>query len=221
MDAISRSLGNGSILPLPAEAGLGDAAPSSGRIGPNAITRLAEAMDAQHGNTATRSLFVAAGLARYLDDPPGAMVDETEVITLHRTGRAQLGLATFAAVARLAGQLTGDYVLRHRIPRPARILLRLLPGTLASKVLVRAIAAHAWTFAGSGGFSYQPYRHGMLLIIRDSPLARGEQSTVPLCDFYTATFERIFRQLVSRKAEVSEVGCAATGARACCFDVRF
>lgn len=221
MQAISRSSRHGSVLPLPARPGRGGAAPPSGRIGPNAIIRLAEAMDALHGRTATRELFVAAGLARYLDDPPGAMVDETEVVTLHGAGRSQLGPAAFATVARLAGQLTGDYVLRHRIPRPAQLLLRLLPGFLASRVLVRAIAAHAWTFVGSGGFSYRPRYRGVLLIIRDSPLARGEQSTVPLCDFYTATFERIFRHLVSRKTVVNEIGCIATGAGACCFDVRF
>lgn len=191
------------------------------RIGPNAITRIAEAMQRLHGAEAARQLFEAAAMPHYLDTPPGAMVDENEVIALHRAGRRHLGIDRFAVVARLAGELTGDYVMQYRIPRPARILLRLLPAPLAARMLARAIAAHAWTFTGSGGFSFQARHNGMLLNIRNSPLARGEQAGVPLCDYYAATFERIFRRLVKSSCEVAEIGCIATGSRACCFDVRF
>ena len=193
----------------------------SGHIGPNAVTRLAEAVDELHGHAATRALFVMAGLEGYLDQAPVDMVDEAEVIALHRFGRAQFGTEAFAGIARMAGELTGRYVLQHRIPHVAQAILRRLPAFLAARVLVRAIAAHAWTFVGSGAFAFTPHRHGMLLTINDSPLARDERSPLPLCNFYSATFETIFRRLVSRRATVIEVSCAATGARACRFEVRY
>lgn len=191
------------------------------RIGPNAITRLAEAIGQLHGPDAGRGCFEQAGLSRYLDVPPGDMVDEAEVIALHRVCRARFGTAGFAEIARVAGSLTGDYVLAYRIPRFAKALLRALPAALAGRLLARAIAAHAWTFVGSGTFAFQARRGGLMLRIHDSPLARGERSEVPQCDFYAATFERIFRRLVDRRTTVVEIGCAATGARCCSFDVRF
>ena len=193
----------------------------SGRIGPNAVTRLAEAVDELHGHAATKALFVLAGQDGYMDQAPVDMVDEEDVIALHRYGRAQFGAEAFAEIASLAGALTGHYVLQHRIPHAAQAVLRRLPAFLAARVLARAIAAHAWTFVGSGVFGFTPHRHGMLLTIKDSPLARGEQSPLPLCDFYTATFETLFRRLASRHATVIEVSCAAAGARACCFEVRY
>ena len=49
---------------------------AAGRIGPNAITRMAEALTAALGPEPTTTLFGAAGLARYLATPPERMVDE-------------------------------------------------------------------------------------------------------------------------------------------------
>ena len=71
---------------------------ATARMGPNAITRLAQAMDRLHGQQVTRRLFDEAGQSHHLVEPPGAMVDECDVIALHRTGRSQLGLAAFAQV---------------------------------------------------------------------------------------------------------------------------
>ena len=191
------------------------------RIGPNAITRLAEALTALRGADDTQALFAAAGLEPYLQDPPTEMVDERDVMALHRAGRRIHGQRAFAPIARLAGELTGDYVLANRIPRPAQRLLKPLPATLAARVLVRAIRAHAWTFVGSGRFLFAARRGGMRLVIEDSPLACNEQADAPVCDFYTATFERIFRELVAPTTRVVETRCAATGAPSCVFEVSF
>lgn len=199
----------------------GDALDGPGRIGPNAITRLAEAIDRLHGEAAVRELFSAAGQTHHLDQAPAEMVDERDVIALHRAGRRQFGTESFAEIGRLAGHLTGGYILANRIPPVAQRLLRPLPAALAGRLLVRAIAAHAWTFAGSGDFGFDTHRNGLRLTIKDSPLARGEQSDRPLCDYYSATFERIFRELVSPQAWVTEICCVATGAPACCFDVAY
>ena len=200
---------------------MGDGPDASGRIGPNAITRLAEAIESLHGETAVRELFTAAGQAHHLEHRPAEMVDERDVIALHRAGRRRFGLTAFAEIARLAGRLTGDYVLANRIPSAAQRLLRPLPAALSARVLVKAIGAHAWTFVGSGEFGFKPRRGGLLLTIQDSPLARDERADQPLCDYYSATFERIFRELVSTQARVEEISCTATGAAACCFDVSY
>ena len=196
-------------------------AQGTGRIGPNAVTRVAEALAILHGESTTRAGFADAGLSQHLAAPPGSMIDERDVMALHCAGRGRLGDGAFARVAWLAGQLTGDYILAKRIPQFAQRLLRPMPRWLASRVLGRAIAAHAWTFAGSGEFTVEPRAGGMLLTIRNSPLAREVHSSVPLCGYYTATFERIFARLVAPTTTVTEISCIATGAQSCRFNVEF
>jgi divinyl protochlorophyllide a 8-vinyl-reductase len=193
---------------------------TAGRIGPNAIIRVAEVLRERLGGDATVRLFGLAGLAAYVDRPPEAMVDETEVIHLHAVLRASLGAATAAQVAREAGTRTGNYLLAHRIPRPVQALLKVLPAPLAARVLLGAITRHAWTFAGSGAFSAVPGRP-VQLTIRDNPMCRGLTSDVPACDFYAATFERLFRELVHPRAQVVETACEACGGDACRFEVRW
>ena len=186
-------------------------------IGPNAITRLAAAIERLHGGFITWSVFTEAGLAHHLDHPPSEMVDEADVISLHHTGRSFLGETAFMAVAGLAGSLTGDYILANRIPVAVRTVLPRLPEFIASKALARAIVNHAWTFAGSGYFGCQFSREGVLFTLEDSPLTRDVISTEPCCHYYTATFERLFRVLVSPRVQVSEIRCSAAGAPDCRF----
>jgi divinyl protochlorophyllide a 8-vinyl-reductase len=181
---------------------------------------MGEAMDSLHGRTATRRLFEVASLVHHLERPPSAMVDEEDVIALYRAARQLHGAAEFARISRLADRLTGDYVMPNRIPAAARALLKLLPGSLAAQLLAKAIAAHAWTFVGSGTFTFERTRKGLTLLIGNSPIARGEHSAQPLCDFYTATFEHIFRTLAQPRCRVTETHCVATGASHCRFDVR-
>jgi divinyl protochlorophyllide a 8-vinyl-reductase len=187
----------------------------AGRIGPNAITRVAEALRAAGGEALARREFGAAGLSVYLAAPPSAMVDEEEVVRLHRALRADLGPGS-VAIARAAGVATADYLLAHRIPRAFQALLRVLPRRLAGRVLLAAIARHAWTFTGSGRF--RVVRGAALgFEITDSPLSRVARESAPACDYYAATFERLFRKLVAPRATVVETECQATGAPACRF----
>lgn len=199
-------------------------APPAGRIGPNAITRLAEALPRRVGASATREVFARAGLVHHLLEPPQHMVDETEVRRLHGALRDTLGETAALQLAREAGTLTARYLLAHRIPRLVQALLRMLPAALAARVLLRAIARHAWTFAGSGQFSFQveaaPQRRATLRI-RNNPLCRDLQSAHPACTFYAATFEHLFAQLVHPRSRVHEVACEACGAPACEFVARW
>mgnify|MGYP001105369086 CR=1 FL=1 len=196
--------------------GHADSADALARIGPNAIIRVAEALVARQGSA--RPCFEDAHLAHYLAELPQEMVDEREVIALQQALRGRLGLDEAGAVSRDAGLRTGDYLLAHRIPKPAQVLLRLLPARPASAVLLSAVGKHAWTFSGSGHFSFatgNPVR----VTITDCPICRGAAAERPLCDFYSATFERLFRTLVSRRTQVHETQCQAMGAGACVFEM--
>lgn len=189
-------------------------------IGPNAVIQLATAIDRLQGGEVTRAIFSEAGQAHHLDQPPVAMIAEADVISLHRAGRRMLGEAAFMAVAGLAGGLTGDYILANRIPATARTVLPRLPDFIASRLLARAIVNHAWTFAGSGRCACEFIREGALFTIGDSPLTRDICSPEPCCHYYTATFERLFRSLVSPRVRVTEITCGATGEPDCRFLVR-
>ena len=191
-----------------------------GRIGPNAITRLAEALSAAEGDDATRALFRAAGLEARLDAPPAQMVPENEVTALHQALRARLPHETAQAIAADAGWRTGEYLLAHRIPRPMQWLLPRLPAHWAAQILLAAIGRHAWTFAGSGQFRVLPGAPPRFAI-SDGPLARGAFGAYPICAYYAATFEALFCALVHPKTRVIEIACEATGATACVFEVRW
>ncbi|MEA3639153.1 MAG: bacteriochlorophyll 4-vinyl reductase [Lamprobacter sp.] len=188
------------------------------RIGPNAITRIAEALMAARGSA--DEVFAAAGLGHYLADPPETMVDERDVTALQQALRAELDAEAARCIGHDAGLRTGDYLLAHRIPKPAQRILKLLPPGVASRMLLKAVGKHAWTFSGSGDFSYtigRPVR----VRIQDCPLCRGSQADVPVCDFYRGAFERLFTTLVNRRTQVTESQCQAMGADACIFEMRW
>jgi len=192
----------------------------AGRIGPNAITRVAEATRWLIGDQAATDLFDRAGLSSYLAHPPSRMVDEAEVTRLHAAMRQTVGDAMARRVARSAGRRTANYLLAHRIPRPVQAALKLLPARLAARVLLAAIRRHAWTFCGTGEFAAragQPVR----LTLRHNPLCRGAQADAPSCDYYAATFERLFRVLVHRRSRVIETHCEACGDDACRFEIHW
>jgi len=190
--------------------------PTTARIGPNAVTRLAEAL----GPDRARDVFGAAGLSARLAEPPGRMVPEGEVVALHRAARACLGEPAADAASREAGRLTALYLLANRIPRPLQAVLKRLPAGLAARILTKAIGNHAWTFAGSGRFRVV---HGrpMRLEVEGGPIPRAGAADHPVCGYYAATFETLFRALVSPRTHVAEVACEATGAPACVFELRW
>lgn len=193
---------------------------AAGRIGPNAVIRLAEALDAIESRSVTVRLFEGAGLGTYVLHPPERMVPESDVTEIHHRLRAELGPARASSVSWIAGLRTADYLLANRIPRPVQRLLKVLPRRLAAFILLKAIGAHAWTFAGTGRFSWSTGRT-IILVFENCPLCRGEQSANPCCSYYAATFERLFRELISADSRVRETACIATGHQACRFEVGF
>jgi divinyl protochlorophyllide a 8-vinyl-reductase len=193
-------------------------ASSSGpaRIGPNAIVRVAEAIVA-HGDDPA-PIFSSAGLEHYLSAPPEQMVEEDEVIALQTALRARLDPDAARQISWYAGLRTGDYLLAHRIPKGAQRILKLLPPGPSSRVLLGAVGKHAWTFSGSGHYSFETGRP-VRVRIAGCPICRGAESHRPVCGFYAGAFERLFTTLVSRKTQVREIQCQAMGAEACVFEM--
>jgi divinyl protochlorophyllide a 8-vinyl-reductase len=179
-------------------------------VGPNAVTRLAEALSARAPD-ALASVF--AGHAGWLDVPPEAMVFEGDVAALHAALWRVLPREEAAKVAHAAGRLTADYVLAHRIPAAARAVLRMLPAAASAPLLGRAVAAHAWTFAGSGRVRV---RNGRPLVVE---IAANPLAVAPGCPWHRGVFERLFATLVHPGAFVSERACCAEGASACRFEI--
>jgi divinyl protochlorophyllide a 8-vinyl-reductase len=188
------------------------------RIGPNAITRVADALRVDLAEAEVAGLFDLAGISGHLINPPQQMVDEREVTRLHQVLRDELGVDAALRIARRAGLYTGDYLLARRIPAGIQRLLAWLPARLASRILLGAIRRHAWTFSGSGELhvcSAYPPR----LAIAGCCVCQGARAEVPLCGYYASAIERLFRALVHPRAVVTETTCQATGATACTFEV--
>ena len=185
----------------------------NGRIGPNAILQLVPVLE-RAGGQALRDHILARGGIFELPDEDGLM-PEVPAALVHQAMREELpDLAPGLAWA--AGCRTGRYILRHRIPIAAQRVLRVLPGSLAAPILSRAIARHAWTFAGSGRFRRVS---AWVFDIADNPIVAGETADQPVCHWHAAVFETLFRELVHPKAKCREVPCCAAGAPACRFEI--
>jgi divinyl protochlorophyllide a 8-vinyl-reductase len=188
------------------------------RIGPNAITQVAAALDGSLGDGAAAPFLRGVGLGAYVSSPPQDMVDEWEVIALHGAVREQLAPDAAQRIERMAGLATAQYLLAHRIPAAAQRLLKTLPAAWASRALLKAIGRHAWTFAGSGQFRAEPGTP-VVITLSNCPLARDVRSDTPVCDYYAATFEGLFQALVHPQATVVETQCQSMGAAACRFEI--
>jgi len=171
--------------------------PSGGRIGPNAIIRMDEAMRAIVGAAKAEEVFHAAGLSHYLKAHPSEMVSEGEVIALHEAALGLLGPERAAEAGHYAGELTAIYLLEYRIPQPFQLLLKPLPPEWRARLFLAAIRRHAWTFVGSGKLHFVP-SHPVVVTIASGPVL-GEETDMVLGAFYSGCFEQLFRRLVHRR----------------------
>ena len=176
------------------------------KVGPNAIIQLAAALRAAGGEAAAARVFAAAGLLPLLAAPPGDMVDQRVAGRLHDALRGTMPGDAAGRIALDAGRRTADYLLAHRIPAPARWLMRALPPRPAARVLLRAMTANAWTYAGTGRVRATAGDPCVLEIV-DNPLAQPGG-----CPWHRGVFERLFRALVFPAARLHHISCCADGA---------
>ncbi len=142
------------------------------------------------------------------------MVPQAEVARLFAALRSRLTEAEADVVLAQAGQWTAHYIIAHRIPRAAAGLISLMPVPIGARLLLTAIARHAWTFAGDGRVGISR-GHPMRLDIGANPLA------TPGCPWHCATIAELFRQLVAPHVRVEHPGCCARGDELCRFEFAF
>jgi divinyl protochlorophyllide a 8-vinyl-reductase len=184
-----------------------------GRIGPNAILQVLDVLGDTLDRQALQGFLAQAGLTHHLTNPPQNMVDEREVVRLHRAVRSALPGAAGEAVLRHAGVRTARYLLAHRIPTLAQRLLTLLPSRLASRFLLVAISKHAWTFAGSGAFTFEPGKPAQMKLT-DCPACEEVYGKDEPCTYYEATLQGLFAALVHPGASVTSLIDHAANRRA-------
>jgi divinyl protochlorophyllide a 8-vinyl-reductase len=143
------------------------------------------------------------------------LVDAALVRWLNLAVRDSLPAQEAKAVMRLAGSLTGEYILANRIPGRAMAVLERLPSAFSVNLLLKAIARHSWTFAGNAPVRV---RHGWRraeIEIAGNPIAYGP------CVWHEAVFERLLAPLARKGLTVRETACCRQGAAACRFEILF
>ncbi|QDL96562.1 bacteriochlorophyll 4-vinyl reductase [Rhodopseudomonas palustris] len=189
---------------------------AASEIGPNAVIQLIHALEAAGLQPAAKEIFSEAAASDWLAEPPSAMVDERPVAAIHQAVRRVLPQPQAAAILADAGLRTGDYILAHRIPKLAQAVLKIMPASIAARMLTKAITAHAWTFAGSGRFTASVGKT-VTFEIAANPLCAGEHADHHVCVWHASVFQRLFQVLVSPYTRVTETACGAKGNECCRF----
>jgi divinyl protochlorophyllide a 8-vinyl-reductase len=184
----------------------------AGRIGPNAILQVFNALEEAQGRQEATRLAHLAGLAHHCTQPPTSMVSERDVVTLHKTVRTMMTKSQGDQCLWRAGERTVDYILANRIPKPLQVLLRLLPAKQASTLLLNAIAKNAWTFAGSGTFGFTTGKPATLTLT-DCPACGEVYRPDERCLYYTATFQGLFQALAHPDARIEDDLSPSTNGR--------
>ena len=190
------------------------AATGEALIGPNAVLQLLPQIEKICGASRLSHMLAEAGLPRTPDGRD--MIPEIHAVRLHQMLRREEPERS-GAMAAAAGKGTARYILQHRIPKPIQRILKALPAFMSARLLSKAIAHHAWTFAGSGKFQLQG---SWTFKITDNPIVRGETSQTPLCLWHAAVFEYLYRELVHPDVNCVETSCCAQGSvNACIFEL--
>ena len=196
-------------------AAIHHAGTTEARIGPNALIQSVNALREQYNEARIRTILCQCGQEDLLVTSPTTMVAEQAFADLVVALADQLGIEPAQQILWRAGQLTAGYLLQHRIPRPFQWLLRPLPHRLALQLLLLAVGKHAWTFVGSGQFSYIVGKTPELTVL--TCLYPGEA----VCGFYGGTFDHLIHMLIAAQAQTRVTTSLATGQTKCVYAIRF
>lgn len=190
------------------------------KIGPNSLIQTVRALKEVYGERKTFELLRKGGQGNLIEHLPGEMVDEQAFISLAKMLYETLDTKQALKILRRSGQFTAGYLLENRIPRPVQVLLKLLPDAISLKILLTAIGKNAWTFAGSGTYSFVTGK-APTITIQHSILGKAlVPASETVCSYYAGTFERLLQALINPRCEVQETGCLATGSDKCTFVIK-
>ena len=188
---------------------------SAARVGPNAILQLQEPLDRMLGRGALVQILKISRVAM----PSGQeMVPQDDVGLVHHT-MWRLFPQQAETLSDDAGAGTARYIAANRIPKVARVLLRILPRVWAERLLTKAIADHAWTFCGTGVLDTRREGGEIHFLLRNNPLADRVTQPPHRCVWHAAVFAELFSLILGRNYYCKEVSCCALGAELCHFVV--
>lgn len=182
-----------------------------GMMGSQTVLPLIAAIERSLGHAASARLMDEARFT-YLPEP-GETVRERQVAVLHQSLRREFPEMA-EAIQREAARDAVEWLMLHRIPARARLLLSGMPWGMAVWMLGRNAMQNAWTFGGSGKFTVLGTNEFQLV---DNPMIRGETSDLPICVWHEELFQHTFRRMAHNRLRCVETSCMATGADACRF----
>ena len=172
------------------------------KIGPNSIIQTVAALEAKYGKAEADARLTVAGQGHLIGNLPSEMVEEKKFHNLVTSLDKELDSGVLAELLNDSGQRTAAYLLKVRIPGFFQTLLKPLPPGLAFKLLFFAISKNAWTFVGSGDFSYTTGKKPVITVKVTHP-------ALPVVgNFYLGTFTKLLKELVNpdTKIEASITG---------------
>jgi divinyl protochlorophyllide a 8-vinyl-reductase len=161
------------------------------RIGPNSIIQTVGALETAYGKPEAEKILGKIGQGHWIGNLPTEMTEESKFHALVTSLEKEIGEKATAGILKESGERTAKYLLRVRIPAPFQKIVKLLPAGLAFRLLLFAISKNAWTFAGSGEFSYgsKPYPNIIVKVTFPSLPVVG--------NFYLGTFSALLTELVN------------------------
>ncbi len=162
------------------------------RIGPNSIIQTVAALEAAYGKTKTETMLRKIGQGYLIGNLPKEMVEESKFHSLVIALQKEIGDTATSTILKESGERTARYLLKVRIPGIFQQLVKLLPPRPAFRLFLFAISKNAWTFAGSGEFSYAMNRPPEITVKVTFP------ATLPVVgNFYLGTFTALLKELVN------------------------
>ena len=185
-----------------------------GVMGSQTVLPVVAAVTRHLGDAAAQRLLDEA---RFLHLPePGDPVRERQVAVLHQSLRRNHPDEA-EAILREAARDSVEWIMAHRIPARARMLLGAMPWQIAVWMLGRHALQNSWAFSGSGQFNVLGTDTFELI---GNPVLRGETADHPICVWHEELFQHTFRRMAHGRLRCTETACSATGASSCRFHLR-
>ncbi len=166
------------------------------KIGPNSIIQTVAALETTYGKKKSEAMLRKIGQGYLIGNLPKEMVEEAKFHSLVIALQKEIGDTATSGILKVSGERTARYLLKVRIPGIFQQLVKLLPPRPAFRLFLFAISKNAWTFAGSGEFSYTMNRPPEITVKVTFP------SHQVVGNFYLGTFTALLQELVNPTTKI-------------------